>query len=116
MFMRTAKILDSLQQLRQTGVPISNIVDVGIQHPTPVLLKVFPDMPHVLFEPVEEYYPHIRRHYANIDFRLVETAVPDTDGAITLHTEKKTRGDGISHADARQTLPFEIVAKRVLIK
>lgn len=96
--MRTAKILNCLETLRQIGVPISTVIDVGIQHSTPVLIKVFPDLPHVLFEPVEEYYPHIRKNYAGLTYSLVEAAVSDFDGQLTLHTEKKTRGDEISHS------------------
>ena len=96
--MRTAKIQDSLQQLRRTEIPISSVVDVGIQHSTPALIQTFPDLPHVLFEPVEEYYPHIRRIYAGVNYQLVEAAVSDFDGEIMLHTEKKTRGAEISHS------------------
>lgn len=95
---RAAKIEESLRKLRATGVLISTVVDVGIQHSTPVLIKVFPDIPHVLFEPVEEYYPHIRENYSKLAYSLVETAVSDFDGELTLRTEKKTRGDEISHS------------------
>lgn len=95
---RAAKIEDSLRKLRATGVLISTVVDVGIQHSTPVLIKVFPDIPHLLFEPVEEYYPHIRENYSDLDYTLVAAAVSDFDGQLTLHTEKKTRGDEISHS------------------
>lgn len=93
-----SKILNSLETLRQIGVPVSTVIDVGIQHATPVLMKVFHDLPHVLFEPVEEYYPHIRKNYASLAYLLVEAAVSDFDGQLTLHTEKKTRGDEISHS------------------
>lgn len=95
---RAAKTEESLRKLREAGVEVSTVVDVGIQHQTPVLMKVFPDLPHVLFEPVEEYYAHIRSNYAGLDYRLVEAAVSDFDGQLTLHTEKKTRGDEISHS------------------
>ncbi len=96
--MRMAKIQDSLQQIRRTGIPICTIVDVGIQHSTPALIQTFPDVPHVLFEPVEEYYPHIREKYAQLDHQLVEAAVSDFDGEVMLHTEKKTRGAEVSHS------------------
>ena len=96
--MRSAKILNSLETLKLTGIPISTIIDVGIQHSTPVLIKVFFDLHHVLYEPIEEYYPHIRNNYAGISHELVEAAVSDFDGQVTIHTEKKTRGDEISHS------------------
>ena len=95
---RVAKVEDSLRTLREAGVRIETVVDVGIQHQTPVLIKVFPDVPHVLFEPVAEYYPYIRINYAGLDHTLVEAAVSDVDGELILRTEKKTRGDEISHS------------------
>lgn len=96
--MRNAKITESLQKLRSTSIPISSVLDVGIQHSTPQLIKVFPDLPHFLFEPVEEYYPHIRSNYNAVNHKLIQAAVCDFDGTVTLHTEKKTRGDEISHS------------------
>lgn len=96
--MRSAKLQDSLQYLRQTGIPIATVVDVGIQHSTPVLLKVFPDIPHVLFEPIREYYPHIRKNYAGVSYQLIEAAVSDFNGEVLLRTEKKTHGNEISHS------------------
>jgi len=96
--MRTAKIEESLQLLRQFEVPITTIIDVGVQHATPVLLSIFPDKPHVLFEPIEEYYPYIHKNYANIKYTLIEKAVSDFDGEVNLHIAKKTRGDEVSHS------------------
>ncbi|HRL74810.1 MAG TPA: FkbM family methyltransferase [Candidatus Accumulibacter phosphatis] len=96
--MRAAKILDSLTTLKGLGLGLTTVVDVGVQHSTPALMAVFPTLPHVLFEPVEEYYPFIRKNYCNISHTLVEAAVSDFDGELTLHTEKKTRGDEISHS------------------
>lgn len=96
--MREAKVTDSLNTLRDAGVAIDKIIDVGIQHHTIPLIKLFPDVHHYLFEPVAEYYPHIRKNYEKIQFDLVEAAVTDFDGELYLHTEKKTRGDEISHS------------------
>ena len=96
--MRTPQIFDSLSTLRRKGVPVTNIIDVGIQYATPALMKVFHDVHHYLFEPVEEYYPFIKKKYAALSYNLVEAAVSDYDGKLTLHTEKKTFGDKISHS------------------
>ena len=96
--MRNAKIRESLGLLRKCGLKVSGIVDVGIQHSTPALLEIFPDIHHFLFEPVAEYYPHIRKNYAEISHDLIEAAVSDFDGELLLHTEKKTRGDEVSHS------------------
>jgi FkbM family methyltransferase len=96
--MRNAKVRESLRLLRRLQVPVSHVIDVGIQHGTPALIEVFPDLHHSLFEPVEEYYPQIRRRYAQLGHDLVEAAVADRDGEMLLQTQKKTRGDEISHS------------------
>tara|TARA_R110000868_G_scaffold56830_3_gene176072 strand:- start:6905 stop:7603 length:699 start_codon:yes stop_codon:yes gene_type:complete len=96
--MREAKVRDCLQAAKKAGLEISQIIDVGIQHSTPTLMEAFPNAHHYLFEPVEEYYPIIRRNYANMSSTLVEAAVSDIDGILSLQTEKKTRGDEISHS------------------
>lgn len=96
--MRVAKVADSLRLLRARGPQFGAVIDVGIQHATPVLIDLFPGLHHYLFEPVAEYYPRIRQNYAAIAHDLVEAAVADEDGTLTLRTQKKTRGDEISHA------------------
>jgi len=40
----------------------------------------------------------IRRNYDKISHELVEAAVSDTNGKLLLQTQKKTRGDEISHS------------------
>jgi FkbM family methyltransferase len=96
--MRTAKITESLETLRGCGLPVGCVVDVGIQHATPPLMTVFPDLHHYLFEPVEEYYAAIEKNYQAIGHTLVRAAVSDRSGEIILHTAKKTRGEEISHS------------------
>ena len=95
---RKAKLRESLKKLKCTGLNVSTVIDVGIQHSTPILIDLFAEIPHVLFEPVEEYYPHIRKNYRNLSYNLVEAAVSDTNGETILNTLKKTRGDEISHS------------------
>lgn len=96
--MREPKVRDSLRAAKAAGLEIGQVIDVGIQHSTPTLIEVFPEVHHTLFEPVEEFYPHIRRNYAGLSHTLVEAAVADSDGVLALKTEKKTRGDDISHS------------------
>lgn len=96
--MRKAKITESLDQLEKAGLDIRSVIDVGVQHSTPFLIEKFPHVPHFLFEPVSEYFPRIRHHYAGIEYHLIEAAVSDHDGRVILHSEKKTRGEEISHS------------------
>lgn len=96
--MRSPNIFESLSLLKEHGVPIGAVLDVGIQHSTPVLMRLFPELHHHLFEPVQEYYSKIKTNYAEINHTLVEVAVSDVEGVLNLHTQKKTRGDEISHS------------------
>lgn len=96
--MRVAHVADSLKRLRQSSLEFSAVIDVGIQHSTPVLMQAFPGLHHYLFEPVAEYTPHIHKNYAGLSYDLVDAAVADFDGSLDLKTEKKTRGDEISHS------------------
>ena len=96
--MRVATTPDSLQQLCRSGLEFGAVIDVGIQHATPVLIKTFPKLHHYLFEPIEEYTPFIHKNYADLSYDLIGAAVTDFDGTLNLKTEKKTRGDEISHS------------------
>ena len=112
--MRNAKVREALRLLRASQVPITHIIDVGIQHSTPPLIEIFPDLHHYLFEPVEEYYPHIRRNYEKLSHELVEAAVSDSDGTMLLQTQKKTRGDEISHSFLTQKASADTRTVRTL--
>ncbi len=72
--------------LRQRGVPVRSVLDVGVQYGTPDVAEAFPDVLHVLFEPVAEYLPHIERAYANTQHRIVPCAVSDRSGSTLLGT------------------------------
>lgn len=90
--------MDSLELLRRRGVSVRTVLDVGVLNATPELLKVWPDVKHVLFEPVEEFGDQIRSNYADIDFELVLAAVGDRSGAVSLETFSVFEGQEISHS------------------
>lgn len=91
-------MLESLRLLRSLELPIDTILDVGVQHATPSLIEVFPDKRHILFEPIDDYFNQITRNYSSVDYELVNAAVCDVDGTVTLHSERKTLGNEISHS------------------
>ena len=86
---RSPRKLEALRMLRDRGVRITSIVDVGVLHGTPELVDVFSDLPHILFEPVTECASQIERVYRNIDYTLVQKAVGDRDG----HCNLRIRGE-----------------------
>jgi len=96
--MRNASINESLSLLRKLGIPIDEVIDIGVLHGTPVLMEQFPEKTHHLIEPVEDYFPVIRANYAKIRHHLVHAAVSDANGEVLIHSAKKLGGDQISHS------------------
>jgi FkbM family methyltransferase len=88
----------ALALLRDRGVPITTVLDVGVQRATPELLAAFPDHMHLLFEPVAEYAADIERAYAATPHRLIGAAVADRDGSIGLKTRSIVTGEAITHS------------------
>ena len=115
--MRSPKKKEALEILRERGVEVKTVLDVGVQHSTPELIESFPDAHHILFEPVEEYFKVIRQEYANYSYELVNVAVSDEAGTIPLKVSRKLQGMDISHStmvfdqqnDQSETRPVSMV-------
>lgn len=71
---------ESLRCLRAGGVEVRSILDIGVLQGTPVLMRVFPDLPHHLFEPLDTHLELIGRNYAGLDYHLHRLALSDHDG------------------------------------
>src|SRR3990167_5592894 len=67
----------SLRTARERGLAVGSVIDVGVQRGTSALIEVFPDKPHLLFEPVAEFLPDIARAYRHIDHDLFELALSE---------------------------------------
>jgi FkbM family methyltransferase len=88
-----------LELLRDRGVPVGTVLDVGVCHATPELIQAFPKCKHVLFEPVEEFLASIRHNYRNLNYELHHAAVSDTDGTVSLKTSEAVQDiKGVSHS------------------
>jgi FkbM family methyltransferase len=90
----------SFEKIRQLGIPVSTILDVGVLTGTPELMEAYPDKPHLLFEPIEEWHEKIRTSYTakGIAFQLFELAVSNTDGQINLQTASVRKDQPVTHA------------------
>jgi len=88
----------SLKTARSRGLPVDCVIDVGVQRSTPSLIEAFPDKPHLLFEPVRDFFPDISRNYAKIDHELFEIALSDVDGEGFLQKRGQIGGGGVTHA------------------
>jgi FkbM family methyltransferase len=89
---------ESLRILRERAIPVVTVLDVGVLKGTPELLEAFPDIPHLLFEPVSEFIEHIEKAYAGTPHRIVSCAVSDRSGEVSLGTVSIIPGLPISHA------------------
>lgn len=87
----------ALYFLSKNNLDIQTIIDVGVQHKTQELIEIFPNLKHILFEPVEEYHPFIEKAYSGLDYTLVKTAVSNEDGEATLSINRLGMED-ISHS------------------
>lgn len=88
----------SLRILRDRGVPVGTVIDVGVCHCTAELMAVWPDRKHLLFEPVAEFVTTIEHHYRNIPHELHSVAVSDEAGTIGLKVSSVLSGMEVSHS------------------
>lgn len=87
----------SLRQARERGVPVAAVLDVGVQRATGSLIEVYPDVPHLLFEPVASFHPDIRKNYQAIRHEIVGVALSDVDGVGHMQSAM-IDGKEVSHA------------------
>lgn len=97
--MRSPDKHQSLRVLRDRGVPVETIIDVGVLYGTPELIETYPDKLHVLFEPVAEFNRAIEARYASIPHVLENLAVSDADGETRLELRSIIPGMDISHSN-----------------
>lgn len=94
--------LNALQRLKSFGVPIQCIIDVGAHEQTYELRMMFPDLPHLLFEPVKEFHPKIRENYEGMTFEIFPHAVSSHSGSGQLQTYS-VDGGGVTHSSLTST-------------
>jgi FkbM family methyltransferase len=111
--MRAPDTIQSMMVLRARKIPIETIIDVGVKTMTPELIAVFPDKPHLLFEPVQEFIVHIHANYKRVNYTLVEAAVSDKEGEVTLQTRSIDGGATITHS-GMVSGPVNSIDKRVV--
>lgn len=97
---------EAFRRLKEMGVPIATIIDVGVLTCTGPLMQEFADRPHVLVEPIEEFAPRIRKIYdkKGIEYDLIIAAMSDRDGEVSMQTKSVRDGTTITHARITDTL------------
>jgi FkbM family methyltransferase len=102
-----------LRFLREAGVPVGTVLDVGAQTETAELRQAFPDKRHVLFEPAAEFHEALRRNYASMDHLVVHAALSDSDGEGLLR-RISVDGVAVSHTslvESADGAPVEVVPR-----
>jgi FkbM family methyltransferase len=96
--MRSPNKARAIEIIKERQIEFETILDVGVLTGTPELIAGFPHKRHILFEPVAEFRDAIAASYREIDYRLVNAAVSDTDGTVDLRTMSIIEGVDISHS------------------
>jgi FkbM family methyltransferase len=102
---RSPDKIQALSILRERDVPVGTVLDVGVCHGTPELIKVWSDRKHILFEPVVEFNDNILNAYRNIDHELINVAVGDEVGTVGLKVRTVLSGMAISHSSMTSAAP-----------
>lgn len=96
---RGPTLRDSLRTLKDCGLGVRTVLDVGVLSGTPPLIEAYPEARHHLFEPARVHFPEIRRRYRRIDHELHEVAVSDTEGTCYLTCRSIVGGGRVTHAE-----------------
>lgn len=87
-----------LKRLREIGIPISEIIDVGVREKTGELIHVFPDKRHHLFEPVNSFFSDIKQNYTGIDYELYPIALSNENKEVYLVQSSIGRDGIVTHS------------------
>lgn len=88
----------ALRCLKDLGVEIGTVIDVGVQIETTELKNIFGDKKHILLEPVEEYHEGIKRAYEGFDTELLLVAASDKDGTSGIAKKFLGGGTWVTHS------------------
>ena len=104
----TPNKINLLLRLREIGIPISEVVDVGVREKTGELIQVFPDRRHHLFEPVISFFSDIRKNYSEIDYKLYPIALSDETRTMYLIQSSLGKDGIVTHsAISNESVPVD---------
>jgi len=103
--MRMPVMRDALCLLRESGIEVNTVLDVGIYKETRPLMDVFPDVEHHLFEPVDVHFEDIRSNYSNIKHVIHHVALSNEDGSAYLACKSINNTDEVTHSEVLSQKP-----------
>lgn len=104
---------DLLLRIQRLGLPIAEVVDVGVRDSTFELIEAFPKKRHHLFEPVTLFFGAIERNYRRIDHVLYPIALSDVDTRMHL-TVTALQHDGVATHSAIGDKPTPVDGRTVV--
>jgi FkbM family methyltransferase len=95
--MRFPSKTNALNFIKEAGIPINTVIDVGAHEETPELRTGFPNLRHILFEPATNFHEALRRNYSGMNFEVVSSALSSHNG--TGHLRKHAIDGGeVTHS------------------
>ncbi|MBY9068552.1 FkbM family methyltransferase [Hyphomonas sp. WL0036] len=90
----------SFRVLKEMGVPVETVIDVGILSSTYELIHAYGTVPQILIEPIVEFEDRIRATYDKhkVNYELIKVAASDSDGEALMRTSSVRDGVDITHA------------------
>jgi len=98
---------DTLHLLRDSGVQVNTVLDVGIYKETRPLMEVYPDVKHHLFEPVDIHFDEIRENYKRISYVLHHVALSNEDGNAYLACKSINNTGEVTHSEVLAEKPVD---------
>lgn len=89
----------TLRLLRESGVEVNTVLDVGIYKETRPLMEVYPEVEHHLFEPVDVHFDEIRSNYKKIKHVLHHVALSNEDGNAYLACKSINSTGEVTHSE-----------------
>ncbi len=103
-----------LKRLLACGIPITEVVDVGVREYTRELIVNFPTLKHHLFEPAKSFFPVIAENYKSINHTLYAKALGSANEMHYLVATALKKDGVATHSAITVTRP-EVVDGREII-
>lgn len=94
-----------LKRIIAVGVPVSEIVDVGVREGTYELVSNFPQLRHQLFEPAKHCFNDIAQNYRSVDYVLHARALGSANALRYLVSWSLGRDGLPTHSGIQAELP-----------
>jgi FkbM family methyltransferase len=99
----------ALSHLHSLGLEPASVIDVGIADGTPDLYAIYPTLPYLLIEPLQEYVPTITKmmsHYPNM--QLIQAAADAESGWKEINVNQSLHSTSFFEEEGVQTVSRQV--------